>query len=238
MPARREGSPARAASPIRRAQAPPPASGLGGSEGVDAGDVPPEDQRVDVVGALVGVHRFEVGGVPHRVILQGDAVPPEDGARLPRHAQRHPDVVALGHAHLGVPHRPGIHALVWMSWAENPGVCGSTRNPRTTPSSALAQTSATSAIEPLVIHILVPSSDHPPETRRARVCIAPGSLPAFGSVRPKHPIFSPAAIAGSQALRCSSLPYAKMGYMTSAPCTEANDRTPLSPRSSSCMMSP
>ena len=131
-----------------------------------------------------------------------------------------------------------IDALVWMSWAENPGVCGSTRNPRTTPSSALAQTSATSAIEPLVIHILVPSSAHPPETRRARVCIAPGSLPAFGSVRPKHPIFSPAAIAGSQALRCSSLPYAKIGYMTSAPCTEANDRTPLSPRSSSCMMSP
>ena len=131
-----------------------------------------------------------------------------------------------------------IDALVWMSCAENPGVFGSTRNPRTWPSSAFAQTSATSAIDPLVIHIFVPSSTHPFPERRARVCIAPGSLPAFGSVSPKHPIRSPAAIAGSHVRRCSSLPNAWMGYMTSAPWTEANDRTPLSPRSSSCMMSP
>ena len=30
----------------------------------------------------------------------------------------------------------------------------------------------------------------------------------------------------------------KIGYMQSAPCTDTNDRSPLSPRSSSCMMRP
>src|SRR5947208_8366733 len=44
------------------------------------------------------------------------------------------------------------------SQALNPGVPFSTRNPRTLSSSALAQTTATSAIDPLVIHIFSPLS--------------------------------------------------------------------------------
>ena len=46
------------------------------------------------------------------------------------------------------------------------------------------------------------------------------------------------AIFGNHARFCASLPNAKIGYITSAPCTDANDRTPLSPRSSSCMINP
>src|SRR5690606_33784822 len=80
-------------------------------------------------------------------------------------------------------------------------------NPRM-PSSVRAQTTATSAIEPLVIQSLVPSSTHvPAEVRRAVVRIPPGSLPWSGSVRPKHPTASPVAMRGSQACFCSSEPY-------------------------------
>ena len=50
--------------------------------------------------------------------------------------------------------------------------------------------------------------------------------------------FGSHASRGNHALRCSSEPNACMGYITKAPCTEAKDRIPLSPRSSSCMMRP
>ena len=72
------------------------------------------------------------------------------------------------------------------------------------PSSVLAHTTATSAIPPLVIHILVPSMIQSEPSRRARVFIEPGSEPASASVRPKHPIVSPAAIGGSHRCFCSS----------------------------------
>ena len=66
----------------------------------------------------------------------------------------------------------------------------------------------------------------------------PGSEPKSGSVRPKQPITSPVASFGSHFMRCSSEPYAKIGYITSEPCTETNERRPESPRSSSCIASP
>ena len=48
--------------------------------------------------------------------------------------------------------------LPCTSQALNPGVPFSIRNPRTTPSSVLAHTTAISAMEPLVIHIFSPLS--------------------------------------------------------------------------------
>ena len=92
-----------------------------------------------------------------------------------------------------------------MSRVEKPGMPRSTRKPRI-PSSVWAQTTARSAIEPLVIHILVPERTQSPPERRARVRIAAGSLPASGSVSPKQPMALPAAISGSHLARCSSLP--------------------------------
>ncbi len=59
---------------------------------------------------------------------------------------------------------------------------------------------------PLVIHILVPFSTHPSAVRRAVVRMAAGSDPASGSVSPKQPINSPAAMPGSQRSFCSSEP--------------------------------
>ena len=74
------------------------------------------------------------------------------------------------------------------------------------PSSVPAQTTATSATEPLVIHILVPLSTQPSPSRLAVVRIPAGLEPKSGSVSPKQPIASPAAIRGSQACFCSSEP--------------------------------
>jgi hypothetical protein len=112
-----------------------------------------------------------------------------------------------------------------------------TTKPRT-PSSVLAHTTATSAIEPLVIHIFVPLRTQSPPSRRARVRIEPGSEPESGSVSPKQPIASPAAIRGSHSSFCSSEPQRWIAYMASEPWTETRLRTPLSPASSSRHVSP
>src|SRR5213594_443064 len=69
-------------------------------EGAQAGDLLSQYQGVDVVRPLVGVHRFEVCEVSHRLILGQDAVRAEEAARLPGDIGRHVDVVALGEAHL------------------------------------------------------------------------------------------------------------------------------------------
>ena len=98
---------------------------------------------------------------------------------------------------------------------------------------ALAQITARSAMLPLVIHILVPSSCQPSAVRVALVRMAAGSEPASGSVSPKQPIRSPAAMPGSHLSFCSSEPYRWIGYIASDPWTETSDRMPESPASSS-----
>ena len=126
--------------------------------------------------------------------------------------------------------------LWWITGAENPGESVGTTKPRM-PSSVCAQTTATSATEPLVIHIFEPSSTQsasgPAPSRRALVRIDPGSDPWSASVRPKQPIASPAAILGSHACFCSSVPCRQMPNIASDPCTLTSDRIPESLASSS-----
>jgi len=74
------------------------------------------------------------------------------------------------------------------------------------PSSVRAQMTAMSAIDARPIHRLAPLMTQPSRTRCAVVVMLPGSLPASGSVRPKQPISSPAAIPGSQCFFCASVP--------------------------------
>ena len=95
-----------------------------------------------------------------------------------------------------------------------------------------------SATEPLVIHILVPFSTQSSPSRLARVRIPAGLEPKSGSVSPKQPIASPAAIRGSQLVFCSSLPNFQIANMASEPCTDTMLRTPESPASSSRQASP
>src|SRR4029077_2376940 len=77
------------------------------------------------------------------------------------------------------------------SQALNPGVPFSTRKPRTLSSSALAHTTATSAIDPLVIHIFSPFKIYLLAFFTARVSIPPGLDPNCGSVSPKQTIALP-----------------------------------------------
>ena len=106
------------------------------------------------------------------------------------------------------------------------------------PSSVAAHTTAMSATEPLVIHILLPCRIQSLPSRRARVRIEPGSDPASGSVRPKQPRAWPTAIFGSHSCFCSSEPQRWIANIASDPCTETRLRTPLSPASSSMQASP
>ncbi len=70
---------------------------------------------------------------------------------------------------------------------------------------------------PFVIHIFDPLSTQSSPSRLAKVRIDPGSLPESGSVRPKQPMRSPAAIRGSHSCFCSSDPKAQIGYIASEP---------------------
>ena len=101
------------------------------------------------------------------------------------------------------------------------------------PSSVFAQTIAISAIVPFVIHIFVPFNIYPPSTFFALVCMPLGLDPKSGSVKPKHPIALAEVNKGNHLFFCSSLPYAKIGYITNDPCTDTNDLTPESHLSNS-----
>ena len=79
---------------------------------------------------------------------------------------------------------------------------------RSLSASDFAQTTATSAIDPEVIHIFSPLRTYSFPTFLARVRMPLGFEPKSGSVRPKHPIFSPLAMVGSHFSFCSSLPNA------------------------------
>ena len=129
-------------------------------------------------------------------------------------------------------------SLPCITGALKPGVPFSTRNPLTLPSSFLAQTTATSASDPFVIHIFEPFRTQPESVFFARVRMPAGLDPASGSVSPKQPISSPAAIPGSQRSFCSSDPEFQIANIASDPCTEQNDRSPESPASSSRHVSP
>ena len=65
-----------------------------------------------------------------------------------------------------------------------------------------------------------------------------GSLPWSGSVSPKQPIASPAAILGSHSFFWSSEPYFQIGNIESEPCTDTRLRSPESAASISRQVMP
>ena len=67
-------------------------------------------------------------------------------------------------------------SFLWISLVVKPAVPRGTRKPRM-PSSVRAQTTAISAMLPLVIHILVPDSTQSGPSGRAKVRMLPGSEP-------------------------------------------------------------
>src|SRR3954462_14244243 len=86
-------------------------------------------------------------------------------------------------------------SLWWMFETEKPFVSVGITKPRMS-SSWRAHTTATSAMPPLVIHCLEPLRTQSSPSRLAFVRMPDGSEPKSGSVSPKHPIRSPAAMPG------------------------------------------
>ena len=123
--------------------------------------------------------------------------------------------------------------------ASKPSVSFSTRKPLTWPSSSeRAHTTTTSAIEPLPIQRLAPSSTQSSPSRRALVSSATESEPCSGSVSANAPIASSRAIAGSQRSFCSSEPSRSIDFIASPDCTPRNVPRLPSPRWSSMFTRP
>ena len=59
-------------------------------------DLLTQDQCVDVVRPFIGIHRFQIGQMPHGLVLGQDAVGPQEASSLPGDVGRHVHVVALG----------------------------------------------------------------------------------------------------------------------------------------------
>src|SRR3712207_6715583 len=70
----------------------------GSGERSDAGDVAADDQRLDGLGALVGVDDLDVAHVTDDVVLEQDPIASEQVARLGDHAAGGPGVVELREA--------------------------------------------------------------------------------------------------------------------------------------------
>ncbi len=130
-----------------------------------------------------------------------------------------------------------IPSLPSIGVAVKPGTAVGTAKPRM-PSVVLAQITATSAMEASPIHRFTPSITHSSPSRAAVVSMLAGSLPAAGSVSPKQPTSSPAAMPGSQRCLCSSEPNLLMAVIASDPCTLTKVRRPESPASSSIAARP
>lgn len=92
-------------------------------------------------------------------------------------------------------------------------------------STSLAHTIPMSAMGLLVIQVLTPLMIHLflPLSNLQVVLMLAGSLPAPGSVNPKHPTNLPAANSGSSDDLTSSFAYSSIGNITNEDCTERAD---------------
>mmetsp|Transcript_19535 Transcript_19535/g.28172 ORF Transcript_19535/g.28172 Transcript_19535/m.28172 type:complete len:354 (+) Transcript_19535:133-1194(+) len=88
--------------------------GVARNERGDSCDGPAQDQGMNIMCPLVGVHRLQVHHVPDDVVLVRNAVPSQHVPGLPGHLQGLAAVVALDHAdHLG-------HVLVGINQPPHP----------------------------------------------------------------------------------------------------------------------
>ena len=82
---------------------------------------------------------------------------------------------------------------------------------RAAPVRAVTVTSDVIGVPEFVMNALAPSITQSSPSRRARVRLAPASLPASGSVSPNPASVRPAQRSGNHRWRCSSVPYAAIG---------------------------
>ena len=101
------------------------------------------------------------------------------------------------------------------------------------PVRAVIVTQEVMSVPAFVMKIFEPSITHSPSRSSARVCVAPASEPAPGSVRPKAASFRPDARSGSHACFCSSVPKRRIGIVPSDVCAATVMHTEESIRASS-----
>src|SRR5699024_3776136 len=73
-----------------------------------AGELLPDDQGVDFVGALIGAYRFQLVGVTQRRVVTGDAVAAQNGAAFASDFDGDSDVIELRHGNLMQIHGAGV----------------------------------------------------------------------------------------------------------------------------------
>ena len=74
------------------------------------------------------------------------------------------------------------------------------------------------SVPAFVMKIFEPFTIHCPSRSSARVCVAPASEPAPGSVSPNAASLLPAARSGSHSRFCSSVPNMRIGIVPSDVC--------------------
>src|SRR5579872_3071288 len=72
-------------------------------ERVQPGHRRANDQGVNIVRALVGLHRLQIGHVAEDGVLIGNAVGAQDVAGHAGALQRHPHIISLGHGNVLMP---------------------------------------------------------------------------------------------------------------------------------------
>ena len=86
------------------------------------------------------------------------------------------------------------------------------------PVSAVIVTQALMSVPAFVMKIFEPLTTHVPSRSSARVCVAPASEPAPGSVSPNAASLRPDARSGSHCCFCSSVPNRRIGIVPSDVC--------------------
>ena len=91
-------------------------------------------------------------------------------------------------------------------------------------------TPAEMSVPEFVMNCLLPVISQQPSSRSARVCVAPASEPAWGSVSPNDHRRRPASRSGSQRSFCSRVPKSWMSAAPSETAASSVMPTPASAR--------
>ena len=83
-------------------------SSTGPLKRVDSGNVRSDNQRMNIMRALVRLHRFQVHQVPHDGVVVGDSVRSQNVPSQPSTLQSHPHIVFLQHGNVLMLHAPRV----------------------------------------------------------------------------------------------------------------------------------
>src|SRR5580700_5876467 len=86
------------------------------SERIHSRNALPNNKRVDVVCALVSLHRFQVHHVAHEWVFVSHTIRAENVARHTGTFERHPYIISLGHGNML---RPGLVLILQSPYLQH-----------------------------------------------------------------------------------------------------------------------